>query len=162
MNLGFFRKLAPKREGWEAGAAIAFIAAGFIVIGIAWNGAASIDFAQGQIPYLLSGGAVGLALVAVGVALLLFEGSRRSRAHLDQRLDAIVRALEESRSPAFGSQNGHREVPDGYVVVGRSSYHSPECRLVQGKEDPRVMTAEEAQREGLTACRVCEPDLVEA
>jgi hypothetical protein len=162
MNLGFFRKLAPKRDGWQAGAALLFIAAGFVVIGVAWNGAASIDFAQGQIPYLLSGGAVGLGLVGVGIALMLFEGARRSRTHLDERMDAILKALEETRGAAFGSQNGHRAVPDGYVVVGSKSYHLPDCRLVQGKDDPRVMTPEEAEDAGLVACRVCEPDVVNA
>ena len=30
-----------------------FIAGGFAVIGKAWDGAAEINFAQGQIPYLL-------------------------------------------------------------------------------------------------------------
>ena len=40
---------------------LVFITGGFIVMGKAWDGAASVNFAQGQIPYLLSGGFMGLA-----------------------------------------------------------------------------------------------------
>jgi hypothetical protein len=146
-----------KRPGWQVGAALLFIAAGFVVIGIAWNGAAGIDFAQGQIPYLLSGGAAGLGLIGVGMVLILFEGSRRSRVHLDQRLDAIARLLDETRRARGDSANGHHVSDDGLVVAGRSSFHLPTCRLVTGKEDQVLMTSEEAQELGLTPCRVCSP-----
>jgi hypothetical protein len=159
-QLDFLKNLAPKRDGWQVGAALVFIAAGFVAIVVAWNGAAGVDFAQGQIPYLISGGAAGLALVGVGIALILFEGARRSRVHLDQRLDSLLEALQASRGNGAMSQNGHKVVPEGYVVVGSSSYHLPDCRLVSGKEEQQVMSIEEAQEQGLEACRVCAPDLV--
>lgn len=159
MKLRIRHKSRPRRQGWQVGAALAFIAAGFIVIGVAWNGAASIDFAQGQIPYLLSGGAAGLGLVGVGVTLMLFEGTRRSRVHLDQRLDAIVRALEETGRAVGEQQNGHRST-EGLVVVGSTSYHQPDCRLVAGKQEQTVLSREEASERGLTPCRICVPNLV--
>jgi len=163
MKLGFLSKaveaLRPKRQGWQVGAALLFIAVGFGVIGFAWNGAASIDFAQGQIPYLLSGGAAGLGLIGIGMALIVFEGARRSRAHVDQRLDTIARLLEESRGGNGHSPNGMRSVPEGLYVAGESSYHLPSCRLVTGKEDRMLLTSEEALERGLAPCRVCQPDL---
>jgi hypothetical protein len=160
-SLKFWERLQPKQPGWQVGAALLFIAAGFIVIGIAWNGAASIDFAQGQLPYLLSGGAVGLGLIGIGITLLIFEAARRSRVHLDDRLGAIVKALEDIRSTAPGtSSNGSRVVPTGAVVAGRSSYHSPDCRLVQGKEDLVYVSLDEATQRGLSPCRVCAPDVL--
>ena len=160
MNLDSWKRLAPKRDGWQVGAALVFILAGFVAIGIAWNGAASVDFAQGQLPYLLSGGAAGLALVGVGLTLILFEGARRSRVHLDQRLDLIAQLLEESRGASAHPQNGHKAVPQGAVVVGRSSYHMPDCRLVNAKEDHVFATREDAEARGLQPCRVCMPALV--
>jgi len=166
MKLGFLSRAAkalrPKRPGWQVGAALLFIAAGFVVIGIAWNGAASIDFAQGQIPYLLSGGAAGLGLIGVGMALILFEGARRSRAHVDQRLDTIARLLEDSRGTNGHSPNGARTLPEGLVIAGQTSYHLPTCRLVTGKEDRVLLTTEEAQERGLAPCRVCQPDVAMA
>jgi hypothetical protein len=95
------------------------------------------------------------------MVLILFEGSRRSRAHLDQRLDTIARLLDETRRAAAGeSANGHGTLKDGFVVVGRSSYHLPSCRLVSGKDDQVIMTTEEAHERGLTPCRVCSPDVL--
>jgi hypothetical protein len=154
-SFGFLR---PKRPGWQVGAALLFIAAGFVVIGVAWNGAASIDFAQGQLPYLLSGGAAGLGLIGVGMALILFEGARRSRVHLDQRLDTIARLLDETMRAREGNANGSgSQSQNGFVVVGKSSFHLPTCRLVTGKEDQVLMTSEEALELGLTPCRLCAP-----
>ena len=153
--------LRPKRSGWQVAAALIFITAGFVVIGVAWNGAASIDFAQGQIPYLLSGGAAGLALVGVGMALILFESSRRSRVHLDQRLDRITRLLEETnRARGAENTNGHKTTQENLVVAGRSSYHLPSCRLVTDKDDQTLMTSEEAEELGLVPCRICEPNVL--
>jgi hypothetical protein len=154
-------RLGPTRSGWQVGAALLFIAAGFVVIGVAWNGAASIDFAQGQIPYLLSGGAAGLGLIGVGMVLILFEGSRRSRVHLDQRLDAIAHLLEEqSRARADDANGGGFQSKNGFVVAGESSFHLPTCRLVKGKLDRVLMTSEEALERGLAPCRVCSPDVL--
>src|SRR5260370_7946064 len=51
------RQLWPKLGGQLGSLCIAL---GFIVILLGWNGAAGVDFTQGQIPYLLSGGAFGL------------------------------------------------------------------------------------------------------
>ena len=150
--------MTPKRPGWQVGAALLFIAAGFVVIGVAWNGAASIDFAQGQIPYLLSGGAAGLGLIGVGMVLILFEGARRSRVHLDERLDRIAYLLEESsRTRENISNEGAAQSQNGFVVAGRTSFHLPTCRLVSDKVDQVVMTSEEALERGLTPCRVCSP-----
>lgn len=158
MNL--IKRLRPKRPDWQAGAALLFIAAGFVAIAKAWDGAAGIDFAQGQIPYLLSGGAAGLGLIIVGVALMMFEMGRRDRLHLDRKLDDLIKVIEEMRSTteqAIADVN-----PNGYVVAGASSYHRADCRLVTGKEDQLVISVEEAEERGLAPCRVCRPQLVES
>src|SRR3954449_6078708 len=69
------------------------IAVGLIVIGVAWNGAASIDFVSGQMPYLLSGGALGLGLIIIGVGLLIVQNSRRDRAILEGQLRELNTAV---------------------------------------------------------------------
>jgi membrane-bound ClpP family serine protease len=56
---------------------------GFILITLAWSGAASQDVIQGQFPYL-SAGLAGLGLVMTGLAfvviqLIKVEGDRRAR-----------------------------------------------------------------------------------
>jgi hypothetical protein len=56
------------------------IVAGFIMIVIAWDGAASLDFIQGQFPYLLSGAMPGLALIIVGAGLEYVQTMRQTTA----------------------------------------------------------------------------------
>lgn len=74
--------------------AVGMMAAGFLLIVLAWNGAASVDFVQGQFPYLISGGLAGVCLVVGGVALTIIQEMRRSTAVLAQRLDLLASQLE--------------------------------------------------------------------
>jgi hypothetical protein len=152
------KRLVPTRTGWQAGLSSIFVAAGFVVIAVAWNGAATKDFTQGQIPYLLSGGAAGLGLIAVGIGLMLFESSRRASAHLDRQMNAILAALESMRPAGSASSNGQASLPEGFVVAGATSYHRPDCRLVSGKSDQMVLSADDAATRGLAPCRVCNPE----
>ena len=137
------------------------VAIGLLLIGLGWNGAAGVDFVSGQIPYLLSGGAFGLALVVLGVGLVVVEHSRKNRAHLEAELRELHTAVSRLASAiATGAgTNGHNT--DGRsgssrVLLGTSSFHLPECRLVEGK-DLAESTLEGALREGLAPCRICNP-----
>ena len=42
-------------------------------------------------------------------------------------------------------------------LAGTASYHVPGCRLVDGREETALLTPDEAERQGLKACRVCQP-----
>jgi hypothetical protein len=142
-----------------------FITAGFIIIGIAWNGAASRACVDCQFPYLISGGATGLGLIGLGATLLLVSSLRAERLHLEIaiREAAGARAAptgDVAAAPKGGSRTG--AAPNGRVVMGASTYHRPDCRLVVGKEGLPKGTAEEASASGLTACRVCNPARADA
>jgi hypothetical protein len=129
-----------------------FAILGFLVIAVAWNGAADLDYAQGQLPYLISGGFGGLGLILVGSALLVAESNRRDRAVLERKLDQIVAGLGR------GLVNGNGSAARGSLVVaGRSSYHRPDCHLVEGRDDNEQMSKSEAEAQGLAACRICNP-----
>lgn len=138
--------LAARWAGLGGRLGLAFVLAGFLLIVVAWNGAASLDYAQGQLPYLISGGVGGLALAVVGSALLIVENARRDRALLERRLEELI--LATGRAAAVGG--------DGDVVAGASSFHRPDCRLVEDRGADRISRAR-AEEEGLAACRVCRP-----
>lgn len=53
------------------------MAVGFLMIVIGWNGAASLDFIQGQFPFLLSGAVPGLALIIIGAGLEYIQAVRQ-------------------------------------------------------------------------------------
>lgn len=77
-------------------------ALGFSIIGIAWNGAAELDFVQGQFPFFISGGLTGIGLIVVGAALMVLDTMRRDAQARSEEIDeltATVRALRRHLSP---------------------------------------------------------------
>lgn len=148
-----------KKLGYPIAVALGFITLGFLALGIAWDGAASVDFPEGQIPYLLSGGAVGIGLIILGAGLIMFEAGRRVTSRLEERLEALTEVLAGGATVAKKDDEPAQErlSLNGRVVVGRSSFHTPDCRLVTGKEDLEFASPDEAVERGLNACRVCDP-----
>jgi hypothetical protein len=69
---------------------VLLVVAGFIALFLAWNGAAAKDFVQGQLPYLISGGLVGLALVGCGLTVINVQARRADQAELLNRLEAML------------------------------------------------------------------------
>src|SRR5947199_7924582 len=86
------------------------VAVGLLVIGLAWNGAASKDFVSGQIPYLLSGGFLGLGFVVLGAAMIVVQNSRRDRSLVEAQLKelntAIARLANAVGGGGLGGHNG--------------------------------------------------------
>ena len=144
---------SPGAFGGKAG--IALSAVGLLGIGIGWNGAAGQLSILGQVPYILSGGLLGIALVVVGAAMLVVQNSREDRAALEAKLDLLAEAILESggRAPA----DAPRDL-SGLVVAGTASYHVPKCRLVDGREQTEYLTPTEAAGRRLKPCRVCQPE----
>jgi hypothetical protein len=131
------------------------IGVGIIVIVLGWNGAAGESEVDAQMPYLLSGGAAGLALVGLGIALLVVQNSRRDRAILEARFQELAQAVSRLAS-AVAERATADSSTSALVVVGSDSFHCPDCRLVDGKDLPRI-TVSTALGEGLEACRICNP-----
>lgn len=134
-----------------------FIAGGFVVMYFAWDGAASINFAQGQIPYLLSGGFLGLGLVITGATLLFLSTIRSERQLMTDRYDDMARLLSRNLSRLQFSTNGHSPSSSAQVVAGATTYHRAECKILEGKDGLTTVTVEQAVAEGLERCRVCGP-----
>src|SRR3954471_21950124 len=84
------------------------IALGLILIGLAWNGAAGVDFVSGQIPYLLSGGALGVSLVVVGTGLIVVEVSRKNRSAIESQLQELNNSIGRLTAAlgGLGTMNG--------------------------------------------------------
>lgn len=85
--------------------AVALVGLGFVVIFLGWNGAASKDFTQGQIPYLISGGVTGLALVLCGLCVVIVQAVRREAMLLAAKLERMAVALG-------AAPEGNSDLPD--------------------------------------------------
>ncbi|MGH2752760.1 MAG: hypothetical protein ACRDK3_18110 [Actinomycetota bacterium] len=135
-----------------------FIALGFVLIGKAWDGAASINFVQGQMPYLLSGGFMGLALVITGCTLLFMTTLRSERRALHDKFDEMATLLGRNLNRLGAAANGSATGAGAeQVVAGVTVYHRAGCKILEGKDEAVTITVQQAAAEGLSPCRSCEP-----
>jgi hypothetical protein len=107
---------AVRRAEWKARFArllgLAFCAAGFGAIALGWAGAARKTCVDCQIPYLISGGAAGVALVVLGAGLLLIAQMRTEARRLSARLEHMTWTLAErfmggATAPPANSEPNH-------------------------------------------------------
>lgn len=134
---------------------VGFCAGGILLIFLGWNGAASWDRVPSQLPYLISGGASGLALVVIGAALMIVQSHRADRALLEGRLEQLRETLERTAA----SRNGSAATPEssGLVLAGSASFHTPGCRVLEGRSGLPLIPVEEALARDLSPCRTCDP-----
>lgn len=77
-------------------AGLSLVVAGVIAIFLAWNGAAGRDYVEGQLPYLISGGLIGLSLIGAGLTVVNVQTRRQDQAELLHRLDELTELLREA------------------------------------------------------------------
>ncbi len=107
------------------------MAVGFLAIALGWWGAANSTYVFQEIPYLISGGLLGVAMVAGGGFLFfaawlvrMIEENRATSARLAQTLDRVDRALLSlapdafPRPPAAGAANGVDTAPPPPAPTG--------------------------------------------
>ena len=127
------------------------VGAGVLLLVLGWYGVSGESLTAKQLPYLVSGGLGGVALVVLAAALLMTQDARRQLDRLDrveQRVSTLYDLLVDELVPAA--------LADAEVVrvAGGSTYHRPTCPLAAGKETVPVGPADRA---GLSPCTVCEP-----
>lgn len=144
------------------------IAIGAILLLAGYLGVSREVIVARQIPYLVSGGLVGLAVITIGGRLLLIEDLRRDSGRLD-RLEKAVQELHQvllyrpdapslAEATAASSVNGAKVAATKLLVLpGGESFHRPDCPVVGDKSSGRSVTLETAQRKGLHACPLCQP-----
>ena len=135
---------------------LAFLVLGFVVIGKAWDGAASKYIITQMFPYLLSGGFLGLGLVITGATLIFLATLRAERQILTDRYEEMATLLSRNLSRLALSTNGASSSGE-QVIAGATAYHREGCRVLQGKENLMTVSLEQAAAEGLGPCRVCDP-----
>jgi hypothetical protein len=154
-----------RTAGLGGGLALLIVGVGLLVIGLGWNGMAGgggevngVPNLNAQLPWLVSGGILGLALVVFGAAMLIVHNARLDRARLESKLDELVTAIgRQATSTTVPYPAQPATLAAGTFVAGASAFHAPDCRLVQGRDDVELVSAVEADARNLRACRVCKP-----
>lgn len=144
---------------------------GLVVVLLGWWGASHTPYVFEQVPYLVSGGLFGLGLVFLGAffyfAHWMTQLVKEHRTQSEAILGALARLQEQLATPLATSTNGHiptsgPAAPAGPGAAGAgllvstsrgTMAHRPECVVVAGKQDLRVV---EAGAE-LAACKLCDP-----
>jgi hypothetical protein len=132
---------------------------GLLLVVLGWWGASHTVFLFEQVPYLLSGGVLGLGLVIAGGFVyfaywmtLMVRESRTGRAELTAVLTRVERLLEDAATPRTSRSSG----PAGRLVATKTGtmLHRPDCVAVDGKTDLREVSSDTP---GLSPCKLCDP-----
>lgn len=78
----------------------ALIVGGFLLIALAWNGAASVFLVDQQIPFLVSGGLTGIGMIMAGCTLALAQEVRKASAEVASHVDRLTRTLHGATEEA--------------------------------------------------------------
>ena len=134
---------------------------GILLVLMGWKGAADTPLVFEQVPYLISGGVLGLALVFAGSFLyfaywltLLVRENREGRAQLVAVLTRVETLLQEGAEPRTLRTAAGVAAPSLVATRTGTMFHRPDCVAVDGKDGLRTVTAD---MPGLTPCKLCDP-----
>lgn len=148
---------------------------GVLVVVLGWLGASHNVLVFEQVPYVISGGLLGLALTVVG-GFVYFNywqavGVRESRSQhreLLAALDRIESLMASGQGALVPSTSTPTRTPPGAAAGGAPSggastlvattsgsmMHRPDCPVVAGRDNLRAVPP---GQEGLEPCRICDP-----
>ncbi|HVT65239.1 MAG TPA: hypothetical protein VHD81_08795 [Mycobacteriales bacterium] len=136
------------------------MAAGVITLFVGWWGVSGTAVVAKQLPYIASAGLGGVVLMAIGNRIFMTNDIRRDSGRLD-RLEQMVAELHAvllARTDAVAESTQTLTGGKPFRAVSRgTSYHLPECSMVQGKDTVGISRGEVTSR-NLKPCRMCRPD----
>ena len=159
------------RNTWQVVAGAILLPLGVAVILLGWAGAAHGKVDQQQIPYLISGGILGLACVLVGCFFFWAHWLYRIYDQADLHHQAAMREQAEFYRQLLQALGGTgATVAAGAAVAGDgvgtgarlvatptgTNVHRAECAIVANRGDS-VRTVTRAEAESMKPCRICEP-----
>ena len=139
------------------------ISVGLLVVGVVfvilgWYGAANTNILTEQIPYLISGGLLGMALIIVAGFMASSAATERENRELRSDLTRAIGSMGMGHaSGGVGLQGGPATDGKVLIVPGGHSFHQPGCPIVEGK-DTSALPLRKAMDEGYATCKLCGSD----
>ena len=137
---------------------------GALALFLGWYGVSGESLTAKQLPYLVSGGLTGIALVVIASVFLATEDVRRQLSRVDElhrKVDDLYALfVEDLAAPATvdAADLPATSSPDTLVALpAGSSFHRPDCALVTGKAEAVPVDVRAIRARKLRPCRVCEP-----
>ena len=157
--------MAPT-DRWLAIAGGVLMPLGVILVLIGWYGAAHTTRLFEEVPYLISGGLLGIVLSTIGAALYfgywltrIVAGEREMievLARMEARLDAG--AVDSNGSGTAAGAGALAAGAAGTFVATRtgSMFHRPDCPVVADRPQSELRTVKLPAR-GMSPCKLCAP-----
>lgn len=140
----------------------ALLPIGILVVVLGWVGASRTPLVFEQIPYLISGGALGTALTFAGgftyfaywQTVKVRDGRSQHRELMDalRKLETRLGAVESSNGSSNGSTTRH--VGNLVATETGSMVHTRDCPVVSGR-DKLVSVRNDGA--GMVPCKICDP-----
>ncbi len=148
-------------DRWMLYAGGTLLPLGILLVLLGWQGASHTVLTFEQIPYLISGGVLGLSLVCAGGFVyfaywmtLMVRENRLMRADLVSVLGRMETLLQDAPVAAGPRTAAKPAGPDLVATKTGTMIHRSDCVAVQNRDNLRTVTA---TTKGLTACALCDP-----
>lgn len=141
------------RKEQRAISALITLGAGVVFILLGWYGAAHTNILTEQIPYLISGGLLGLGLIIVAGIMASSAAIERDNRALREDIAGALAAM--GRNVRVATPGSSARV---YLVPGGRAYHVEGCPILEGKDGIEETARADAEGSGLAACKLCGPD----
>ena len=105
-----FRRLV--RAQWDRCTAAALVVIGLVALLVGWIGVSGTVLAYRQIPYVISGGIVGLALIVIGTGVWLSADLHDEWRKLDRLEERLADLADAGSETVLRESPEHRDSPD--------------------------------------------------
>ena len=153
--------LSPERVFQLAGWVLPPV--GIVLVLLSWYGTANTSRVWQQIPYLASGGMLGIAFIFTGglaylatwLTKLVHETGAQAAAAA-AAAERTAAALERIEAALRANGSGGAGRPRLVATATGSMVHLPDCPMVEGRENLRAVRRIEP---GMRPCLVCQPPI---
>lgn len=139
---------------------------GALALFLGWYGVSGQALTAKQLPYLVSGGLTGIALIVLAGVFLATEDVRRQLSRLDrveqqmaQLYALFVEDLANPATPAAPPAGTATELL--LALPNGTSYHRSGCALISGKPAATGVGVTDIRQRALRPCRICTPPAVD-
>lgn len=138
---------------------IVMIPLGVVFILLGWSGASKTAYDFEQIPYLISGGLLGVGLMVTGGVVYLatwvarLVASQNSGSGGAAGLEGAILTALSAR--AGGSGNGGKAHAEYVATPYGTMFHRPDCAIVTSRDDLRAVDPD--AESGFRPCGMCDP-----
>jgi hypothetical protein len=151
--------MAPT-DKWLAIAGGVLMPLGVILVFVGWYGAAHTSRLFEEIPYLISGGLLGIVLATVGAALYFGYWLTRIVAGERQMIEVLARVeakLDGGAAPSDGAAPVSVGSAGGFVATRSGTmFHRPECPVVTDRSPSELRTVK-LPASNMAPCKLCSP-----